>query len=131
METIIGPVQVALDPEELIPMNQKSEETLFVKLPWNKKDFVSLPLEVIAALRKLEDIPKCQRPLKAKIKNVKSPARNTTEQEVKGIKSNHSTSKFHQTPANIVIPNAKKSLELDGKWGCKIVLPQCAYAPLW
>nr|BAE24817.1 unnamed protein product [Mus musculus] len=115
VETIIGPVQVvALAPEEVIPVDQKSEETLFVKLSWNKKDFAPLPPEVLAALREQEDSPEWQKPLKAKIKNVKSPARNTTEQEVKGIKSNHSTSKFHQTPANIVIPNAKKSLELDG-----------------
>ncbi|XP_021056138.1 origin recognition complex subunit 1 [Mus pahari] len=114
VETIIGPVQVvALAPEEVIPVNQKSEETLFVKLSWNKKDFAPLPPEVLAALKEQEDSPECQKPLKAKIKNVKSPAWNRTEQEVKGIKSSHSTSKSHQTP-NTVTPSAKKSLELDG-----------------
>nr|4DOW_A Chain A, Origin recognition complex subunit 1 [Mus musculus]4DOW_B Chain B, Origin recognition complex subunit 1 [Mus musculus] len=46
VETIIGPVQVvALAPEEVIPVDQKSEETLFVKLSWNKKDFAPLPPE--------------------------------------------------------------------------------------
>ncbi|XP_028643103.1 origin recognition complex subunit 1 [Grammomys surdaster] len=115
VETIIGPVQVvALAPEEVIPVSQKSEETLFVKLSWNQKNFAPLPPEVLAALRRLEDSPECQKPLEAKIKNVKSPSRNTTEQEVKGIESNHSISKSHQTPAHTVTPNAKKSLELNG-----------------
>lgn len=105
---------MALAPEEVIPVDQKSEETLFVKLSWNKKDFAPLPPEVLAALREQEDSPEWQKPLKAKIKNVKSPAWNTTKQEVKGIKSSHSSSKSHQTSANIVTPSVKKSLELNG-----------------
>ncbi|GAB1288731.1 Origin recognition complex subunit 1 [Apodemus speciosus] len=115
VETIIRPVQVVvLAPEEVIPVNQKSEEALFVKLSWNKKKFAPLSPEVLAALRKLEDSPECQTPTEAKIKNVKSPSWNTTEQEVKRTESSHSTSKSHQTPAHTVTPSAKKSLELDG-----------------
>ncbi|OBS60532.1 hypothetical protein A6R68_08339, partial [Neotoma lepida] len=88
VETIIGPVQVvALAPDEVIPMGQKSEDTLFVKLSWNKKKFEPLSAEVLEALKKLEDSPKCRKPLEAKIKNVKSPSWNTTEQVVKRIES--------------------------------------------
>nr|XP_034359168.1 origin recognition complex subunit 1 isoform X2 [Arvicanthis niloticus] len=115
VESIIGPVQVvALAPEEVIPVSQKSEETLFVKLSWNQKNFAPLPPEVLTALRRLEDGSECQKPLEAEIKDVKSPSWNTTEQEVKGIESSRSTSKSHQTPAHTVTPNAKKLLELDG-----------------
>ncbi|XP_052032920.1 origin recognition complex subunit 1 [Apodemus sylvaticus] len=115
VETIIRPVQVmALAPEEVMPVNQKSEEALFVKLSWNKKNFVPLSPEVLAALRKLEDSPECQTPTEPKVKNVKSPSWNTTEQEVKRIESSHSTSKSHQTPAHTITPSAKKSLELNG-----------------
>ncbi|XP_075802977.1 origin recognition complex subunit 1 [Microtus pennsylvanicus] len=92
VETIIGPVQVvALAPGEVLPMDQMSEETLFVKLSWNTKNFEPLPLEVLSALKKLEDSPECQKP-----------------------KSRHSTSKSCQTPAPPVSPNAKKLLEFDG-----------------
>lgn len=98
VETIIGPVQVvALAPDEVLPMDQKSEETLFVKLSWNTKNFEPLPPEVLSALRKLEDSPECQKP-----------------------KSCHSTSRSCQTPAPPMSPNAKKLLELDGKYGCKV-----------
>ncbi|KAM7324565.1 hypothetical protein ACRRTK_016870 [Alexandromys fortis] len=92
VETIIGPVQVvALAPDEVLPMDQNSEETLFVKLSWNTKNFEPLPPEVLSALKKLEDSPECQKP-----------------------KSRHSTSRSCQTPAPPVSPNAKKLLELDG-----------------
>lgn len=111
VETIIGPVQVvALAPDEVIPMDQKSEETLFVKLSWNTKKFEPLSPELLAALNKLEDSPKCQKPLEAKIKNVKNPW-NTTE--LKRIESSHSTSKTCQTSAHPVSPNARKRLELS------------------
>ncbi|EDL90399.1 origin recognition complex, subunit 1-like (S.cereviaiae), isoform CRA_c [Rattus norvegicus] len=111
VETIIGPVQVvALAPEDEIPVNQKSEETLFVKLSWNKKNFAPLPPEELAALRRLE----CQKPLEAKTKSVKSPSWSTAEQEVKRIESSHSTSRSYQDPAHTVTPNAMKSLECGG-----------------
>lgn len=111
VETIIGPVQVvALAPEDEIPVNQKSEETLFVKLSWNKKNFAPLPPEELAALRRLE----CQEPSEAKTKSVKSPSWNTAEQEVKRIESSHSTSRSYQAPAHTVTPNAMKSLECGG-----------------
>lgn len=117
---------MALAPEDEIPVNQKSEETLFVKLSWNKKNFAPLPPEELAALRRLE----CQKPLEAKTKSVKSPSWSTAEQEVKRIESSHSTSRSYQDPAHTVTPNAMKSLECGGKGGCKIVSLQCAYAPL-
>lgn len=84
-------------------MDQNSEETLFVKLSWNTKNFEPLPPEVLSALKKLEDSPECQKP-----------------------KSRHSTSRSCQTPAPPVSPNAKKLLELDGKYGCKVV-----FSVLW
>ncbi|XP_038190347.1 origin recognition complex subunit 1 [Arvicola amphibius] len=88
VETIIGPVQVvALAPDEVLPMDQKSEETLFVKLSWNTKNFEPLSPEVLSALNKLEDSPECQKP-----------------------KSRHSTSRS----AHPVSPSAKKLPELDG-----------------
>ncbi|XP_051044383.1 origin recognition complex subunit 1 [Phodopus roborovskii] len=123
VETIIGPVQVvALAPDEAIPMNQKSEETLFVKLSWNTKKFEPLSPEILAALKKLEDSPKCQKPLKAKIKNVKSPSWDATEQMDKRIESNHSTSKYCQIPAHPVSPNAsiprKPNMRLSQKILC-------------
>ncbi|XP_059110660.1 origin recognition complex subunit 1 [Peromyscus eremicus] len=115
VETIIGPVQiVALAPDEVIPMDQKSEETLFVKLSWNKKKFEPLSPEVFAALKKQEDSPKCRKPLEAKIKKRKSPSWNTAEQVVKRIESSHSTSKSCQMPAHPVSPSARKRLELNG-----------------
>ncbi|XP_051027399.1 origin recognition complex subunit 1 [Acomys russatus] len=115
VESIIRPVQVvALGPDEVIPMHQKSEETLFVKLSWNKKTFRPLAPEVLAALRKPVDTPKCQKPLKAEIKSVKSRPCNTTEQVVKRIESSHSTSKSHQTLVHPVTPKARKTLELGG-----------------
>ncbi|XP_027297947.1 origin recognition complex subunit 1 isoform X1 [Cricetulus griseus] len=114
VETIIGPVQVvALAPDEVIPMDQKSEDTLFVKLSWNTKNFEPLSPEVLAALKKLEDSPKCQKPLEGKSKNVKNPSWNATEQMVKRIESSHSTSKSCQTSAHPVSPNARKPLELS------------------
>ncbi|CAO2588425.1 Origin recognition complex subunit 1 [Lemmus lemmus] len=72
-------------------MDQKSEETLFVKLSWNTKNFEPLSPEVLSALKKLEDSSECQKP-----------------------KSRHSTSRSCQTPAHPVSPNAKKLLKLNG-----------------
>lgn len=121
---------MALAPDEVIPMDQKSEETLFVKLSWNKKKFEPLSPEVLAALKKQEDSPECHKPLEAKMKRVKSPSWNTTEQVVKRIESSHSTSKSYQMPAHPVSPSARKLLEPNGKCGCKLVLLQWAFAPL-
>lgn len=84
-------------------MDQKSEETLFVKLSWNTRNFEPLSPEVLSALKKLEDSPECQKP-----------------------KSRHSTSRSCQTPAHPVSPNAKKLLKLDGKFSCKVV-----FSVLW
>lgn len=97
-----------------------------MKLSWNTKNFEPLSPEVLAALKKLEDSPKCQKPLEGKSKNVKNPSWNATEQMVKRIESSHSTSKSCQTSAHPVSPNARKPLELSGKCSCKIVLLQCA-----
>ncbi|XP_021516290.1 origin recognition complex subunit 1 isoform X2 [Meriones unguiculatus] len=115
VETIISPVQVvALAPDEVIPMDQKNEGTLFVKLSWNKKRFTPLAPEVLAALGKLEDSPDCKKPLEAKIKNLKRRPWTTTQQVLKRIKSSHSTSKSHETPVHPVAPNSSKPVELGG-----------------
>lgn len=79
-------------------MDQKSEETLFVKLSWNTKNFEPLSPEVLSALKKLEDSPEYQKP-----------------------RSRYSTSRSCQTPSHPVSPSARKLLEFDGKHGCKVV----------
>lgn len=89
---------MALAPDEVIPMDQKNEETLFVKLSWNTKNFEPLSPEVLSALKKLEDSPEYQKP-----------------------RSRYSTSRSCQAPAHPVSPSARKLLELDGKHSCKVV----------
>ncbi|KAL1776566.1 origin recognition complex subunit 1 [Sigmodon hispidus] len=115
VETIIGPVKVvALAPDEVIPMGQESEETMFVKLSWNGKKFKPLSPEVLAELKKLKDSPECRERLGAKIKDIESPSWNRTKQVLKRLESNHSASKSCQIPAHPVSPNARKLLELNG-----------------
>ncbi|XP_077701040.1 origin recognition complex subunit 1 isoform X2 [Canis aureus] len=114
-ETIIGRVQVvALGPDEVIPMDLKNEETLFVKLSWNEKTFRPLSSELFAEFDKLRECsPRCQKPVGAKTKAVRSPSW-TRAEHIKRIESRHSTSKSRPTPSHPATPRAKKRLELSG-----------------
>ncbi|XP_077701042.1 origin recognition complex subunit 1 isoform X3 [Canis aureus] len=113
-ETIIGRVQVvALGPDEVIPMDLKNEETLFVKLSWNEKTFRPLSSELFAEFDKLRECsPRCQKPVGAKTKAVRSPSW-TRAEHIKRIESRHSTSKSRPTPSHPATPRAKKRLELS------------------
>ncbi|XP_032158987.1 origin recognition complex subunit 1 isoform X2 [Mustela erminea] len=113
-ETIIDHVQVvALGPDEVIPVDVRNEETLFVKLSWNEKTFRPLSPELFAEFdRPQESSPRCQKPVGAKTKGLGSPSSTTAEHAIKRIESRHSTSKFRQTPSHLVTPKAKKRLEL-------------------
>ncbi|XP_038543573.1 origin recognition complex subunit 1 isoform X2 [Canis lupus familiaris] len=115
-ETIIGRVQVvALGPDEVIPMDLKNEETLFVKLSWNEKTFRPLSSELFAEFDKLRECsPRCQKPVGAKTKAVRSPSWTRAEHDIKRIESRHSTSKSRPTPSHPATPRAKKRLELSG-----------------
>ncbi|XP_004774516.1 origin recognition complex subunit 1 [Mustela putorius furo] len=115
-ETIIDHVQVvALGPDEVIPVDVRNEETLFVKLSWNEKTFRPLSPELFAEFdRPQESSPRCQKPVGAKTKGLGSPSSTTAEHAIKRIESRHSTSKFRQTPSHLVTPKAKKRLELGG-----------------
>ncbi|XP_055978195.1 origin recognition complex subunit 1 [Sorex fumeus] len=112
-ETIIGPVQViALAPDEKIPKDLKNEETFFVKLSWNEKNFRPLSPEVFAEWSKLhEDSPRYQMHRRGKSKGTESPW-TTAEHGAVRIESRHSTSKSRQTPTHPVTPQARKKLEL-------------------
>ncbi|XP_005629059.2 origin recognition complex subunit 1 isoform X3 [Canis lupus familiaris] len=114
-ETIIGRVQVvALGPDEVIPMDLKNEETLFVKLSWNEKTFRPLSSELFAEFDKLRECsPRCQKPVGAKTKAVRSPSWTRAEHDIKRIESRHSTSKSRPTPSHPATPRAKKRLELS------------------
>lgn len=107
---------VALGPDEVIPMDLKNEETLFVKLSWNEKTFRPLSSELFAEFDKLRECsPRCQKPVGAKTKAVRSPSWTRAEHDIKRIESRHSTSKSRPTPSHPATPRAKKRLELSGK----------------
>ncbi|XP_045870644.1 origin recognition complex subunit 1 [Meles meles] len=115
-ETIIDHVQVvALDPDEVMPVDMRNEETFFVKLSWNEKTFRPLSPELFAEFdRPQESSPRCQKPVGVKTKDLGSPSSTTAEHTIKRIESRHSTSKFRRTPSHLVTPKAKKRLELGG-----------------
>nr|XP_055198135.1 origin recognition complex subunit 1 isoform X4 [Nyctereutes procyonoides] len=115
-ETIIGRVQVvALGPDEVIPMDLKNEETLFVKLSWNEKTFRPLSSELFTEFDKLRECsPRCQKPVGAKTKAIRSPSWTRAEHDIKRIESRHCTSKSRPTPSHPATPRAKKRLELSG-----------------
>nr|XP_055198134.1 origin recognition complex subunit 1 isoform X3 [Nyctereutes procyonoides] len=114
-ETIIGRVQVvALGPDEVIPMDLKNEETLFVKLSWNEKTFRPLSSELFTEFDKLRECsPRCQKPVGAKTKAIRSPSWTRAEHDIKRIESRHCTSKSRPTPSHPATPRAKKRLELS------------------
>ncbi|XP_054994309.1 origin recognition complex subunit 1 [Sorex araneus] len=112
-ETIISPVQViALAPDEKIPKDLKNEETFFVKLSWNEKNFRPLSPEVFAEWSKVQEgSPRYQMHRRDRSKGSESPWR-TAEHTAIRIESRHSTSKSRQTPTHPVTPQARKKLEL-------------------
>uniref|UniRef100_G1LRU6 Origin recognition complex subunit 1 n=1 Tax=Ailuropoda melanoleuca TaxID=9646 RepID=G1LRU6_AILME len=114
-ETIIDQVQVvALGPDEVIPVDLKNEQTLFVKLSWNEKTFRPLSPELFAEFdQPQEGSPRCQKPVGAKTKGLGSPTWTTAEHVIKRIESRHSNSKSRRTPSHPVTPKAKKRLELS------------------
>uniref|UniRef100_A0A452Q9D8 Origin recognition complex subunit 1 n=1 Tax=Ursus americanus TaxID=9643 RepID=A0A452Q9D8_URSAM len=114
-ETIIDHVQVvALGPDEVIPVDLKNEQTLFVKLSWNEKTFRPLSPELFAEFdQPQEGSPRCQKPVGAKTKGLGSPTWTTAEHVIKRIESRHSNSKSRRTPSHPVTPKAKKRLELS------------------
>ncbi|XP_048207277.1 origin recognition complex subunit 1 isoform X2 [Perognathus longimembris pacificus] len=114
-ETIIGPVEVvALAADEMFPVDLKHENTLYVKLSWNEKNFKPLSPELLAELKKLQRANSTwQNPLEAKTMTLESPSLTTAEHVVKRIESSHSSSKFRLTANHPVTPSARKRLELN------------------